>query len=233
MDLVRNITPKNVKTMLRQLVEGIGFCHARRILHRDLKPQNLLVDTVDGVDTLKIADFGLARAVQRPVRKYTKEVVTLWYRPPEILLGLTHYSAPVDMWAVGCIFAELAQAKHIPMFPGDSEIDQIFRIFRTRGTPTEDDWAGVSDLPDFNLGFPQWKRRALPELLPDLGEAGIDMLEKLLVYDPAQRMTARQCLRHPFFADEAAEAATAGMEGLLSPKRDASGRESRSKRLKM
>jgi len=110
MDRVGPIAPEAVKEMLRQLVEGIAFCHARRILHRDLKPQNLLVDSDGKTNILKIADFGLARAVQRPVRKYTKEVVTLWYRPPEILLGFTHYTMPIDMWAVGCIFAEMAQA---------------------------------------------------------------------------------------------------------------------------
>jgi len=131
MDRVGPIAPEAVKEMLRQLVEGIAFCHARRILHRDLKPQNLLVDSDGKTNILKIADFGLARAVQRPVRKYTKEVVTLWYRPPEILLGFTHYTMPIDMWAVGCIFAEMAQTKHFPLFPGDSEIDQIFRIFRS------------------------------------------------------------------------------------------------------
>lgn len=199
MDVVGPIPTETVKSMLQQLVTGIGFCHARRILHRDLKPQNLLVDWTDGNVIVKLADFGLARAVQRPVRKYTKEVVTLWYRPPEILLGLTHYSAPVDIWAVGCIFAEMARAEHSPLFPGDSEIDQIFRIFRTRGTPTEDDWSGVSQLPDFNLGFPQWKKRPLEEIVPTLDANGLDLLERLLTYDPKRRMTAKSVLQHPYF----------------------------------
>lgn len=101
------------------------FCHQRRVLHRDLKPQNLLID---GSGVLKIADFGLARAFGIPVRAYTHEVVTLWYRAPEVLLGSPRYSCPVDIWSVGCIMSELVTKK--PLFQGDSEIDQLFRIFR-------------------------------------------------------------------------------------------------------
>lgn len=101
------------------------FCHQRRVLHRDLKPQNLLIDNNGN---LKIADFGLARAFGIPVRAYTHEVVTLWYRAPEVLLGNPRYSCPVDIWSVGCIMAELITKK--PLFQGDSEIDQLFRIFR-------------------------------------------------------------------------------------------------------
>lgn len=108
-----------------QLIRGIYFCHAHRILHRDLKPQNLLIDKEGN---LKLADFGLARAFGIPLRTYTHEVVTLWYRAPEVLLGSRHYNTAIDMWSVGCIFAEMAMRS--PLFPGDSEIDEIFRIFR-------------------------------------------------------------------------------------------------------
>jgi cyclin-dependent kinase len=114
-----------VRKFMMQLCEGIKYCHSRRVLHRDLKPQNLLIDKEGN---LKLADFGLARAFGVPLRTYTHEVVTLWYRAPEILLGGRQYSTGVDMWSVGCIFAEMCTRK--PLFPGDSEIDEIFKIFR-------------------------------------------------------------------------------------------------------
>src|SRR5690606_4234317 len=110
----------------------------------DLKPQNLLIDK-NGV--LKLADFGLARAFGVPVRTYTHEVITLWYRPPEILLGGKQYSTPVDIWSIGCIFAEMLSGE--PLFPGDCEIDQLFRIFRALGTPNEETWPDVSNYPDY------------------------------------------------------------------------------------
>jgi cyclin-dependent kinase len=114
-----------IKKFMSQLCEGIRYCHSHRILHRDLKPQNLLINREGN---LKLADFGLARAFGVPLRTYTHEVVTLWYRAPEILLGGRQYSTGVDMWSVGCIFAEMCTRK--PLFPGDSEIDEIFKIFR-------------------------------------------------------------------------------------------------------
>lgn len=119
--------PKLVKSYTFQITQAILFCHQRRVLHRDLKPQNLLIS---GDGLIKVADFGLGRAFGIPVRVYTHEVVTLWYRAPEVLLGSTRYSCPIDIWSIGCIFAEMATKK--PLFQGDSEIDQLLRIFRLK-----------------------------------------------------------------------------------------------------
>ncbi|WFD44566.1 cyclin-dependent kinase [Malassezia psittaci] len=167
-----------------QLVRGIYFCHAHRILHRDLKPQNLLIDKEGN---LKLADFGLARAFGIPLRTYTHEVVTLWYRAPEVLLGSRHYNTAIDMWSVGCIFAEMAMRS--PLFPGDSEIDEIFRIFRTMGTPNDETWPGVKSLPDYKTSFPQWSGVPLKKAVPALSDDGLDLLRQMLVYDPASRIS--------------------------------------------
>jgi len=188
--------PMLIKSYMFQLLSGIAYCHSHRVLHRDLKPQNLLIDK-DGA--LKIADFGLARAFGIPIRTYTHEVVTQWYRAPEILLGQSRYSTPVDIWSIGCIFAEMATKE--PLFPGDSEIDQLFRIARTLGTPNEDNWPGVSKLPAFQSAFPNWRGQSLASVVPQLDTLGWDLLSKMLVYPPAQRISAKAALRHPYFAD--------------------------------
>ncbi|PWY82309.1 cell division control protein 2 kinase [Aspergillus eucalypticola CBS 122712] len=188
-----------VKKFMAQLVEGIRYCHSHRILHRDLKPQNLLIDR-DG--NLKLADFGLARAFGVPLRTYTHEVVTLWYRSPEILLGGRQYSTGVDMWSCGAIFAEMCTRK--PLFPGDSEIDEIFKIFRLLGTPDEAIWPGVTSFPDFKPTFPKWKRDETRALVPDLEEDGLDLLDALLEYDPARRISAKQACMHPYFRNGSA-----------------------------
>ncbi|KAF2719243.1 Pkinase-domain-containing protein [Polychaeton citri CBS 116435] len=191
--------PELVKKFTHQLLSGVKYCHSHRILHRDLKPQNLLIDAHGN---LKLADFGLARAFGVPLRTYTHEVVTLWYRAPEILLGGRQYSTGVDMWSVGCIFAEMATRK--PLFPGDSEIDEIFKIFRVLGTPTEDEWPGVTSFPDFKSSFPKWERKPGEDIvtadgIEKLGDAGLDLLEAMLVYDPAGRISAKQAVQHQYF----------------------------------
>ncbi|CAH0522662.1 unnamed protein product [Peronospora belbahrii] len=207
MDLKRHMEHKTgklessqIKSFLYQLLKGLAFSHSRGIMHRDLKPQNLLVNTTG---ELKIADFGLARAFSLPIRKYTHEVVTLWYRAPEILLGQEVYSPPVDIWSVGVIFAEMVLKK--PLFPGDSEIDQLYRIFRTFGTPNEALWPGVTKLRDYASTFPKWKKKNIRELFPQLDESGLNLLEFMLRYDPSMRISAKEALRHPYFDDVDAE----------------------------
>ncbi|WVO20083.1 hypothetical protein I312_101844 [Cryptococcus bacillisporus CA1280] len=183
-----------VKKFSYQLVKGLYFCHGRRILHRDLKPQNLLINKAGD---LKIGDFGLARAFGIPLRTYTHEVVTLWYRAPEILLGSRHYSTAIDMWSVGCIIAEMATRQ--PLFPGDSEIDEIFRIFRVLGTPDEDVWPGVGGLPDYKPTFPQWHPVDLADVIHGFEPEGVDLIAQTLVYNPSHRISAKRALQHPYF----------------------------------
>lgn len=190
-----NPLPKSiVKSFMYQLVEGVAHCHKHGVLHRDLKPQNLLIDK--NTNTLKIADLGLGRAFSIPLKSYTHEIVTLWYRAPEVLLGSTHYSTPVDMWSVGCIFAELARKQ--PLFPGDSEVQQLLHIFKLLGTPNEQVWPGVTSLKDWHA-FPQWKPQELSKFYPELDTQGIDLMKKMLRYAPADRITAKDALLHPYF----------------------------------
>jgi len=188
--------PKLMKSYTYQLLQGLLFCHQRRVLHRDLKPQNLLIDKNGAI---KIADFGLARAFGIPVRVYTHEVVTLWYRAPEVLLGSPKYSCPIDIWSIGTIFAEMVNRR--PLFQGDSEIDQLFRIFRVLQTPTEELWPGVTQLPDFKPSFPNWSTNALRSSMKALEPNGLNLLEQMLVYDPSRRISAKKALQHPYFDD--------------------------------
>ena len=190
-----NPLPKSiVKSFMYQLVKGVAHCHKHGVLHRDLKPQNLLIDK--NTNTLKIADLGLGRAFSIPLKSYTHEIVTLWYRAPEVLLGSTHYSTPVDMWSVGCIFAELARKQ--PLFPGDSEVQQLLHIFKLLGTPNEQVWPGVTSLKDWHA-VPQWKPQELSKFYPELDTQGIDLMKKMLRYAPADRITAKDALLHPYF----------------------------------
>mmetsp|Transcript_5310 Transcript_5310/g.7937 ORF Transcript_5310/g.7937 Transcript_5310/m.7937 type:complete len:296 (-) Transcript_5310:160-1047(-) len=186
-----------LKSFLYQLLTGIAYCHHHRVLHRDLKPPNLLINR-EG--QLKLADFGLARAFGIPVRSYTHEVVTLWYRAPDILMASRRYSTPVDIWSVGCIFAEMCNGR--PLFSGTSEADQLDKIFRLLGTVTE--YPGIEDLPEYSPDvLPQYPppRNGIGSLVPSLDVSGVDLLSKMLQYDPAQRITAQNALEHPFFFD--------------------------------
>ena len=179
------------------MLKGIAFCHAKKVLHRDLKPQNILVDQKDN---LKIADFGLARIACHPFRPFTRDIVTLWYRPPEILLGCDEYSTAVDMWAVGCIFAEM----HIstPLFHGDCQIDQIFKIFQKLGTPNDTIWPGFTKFPYYKTSFPNFHcDHAMEYLKHKMGDLGFDLLKQMLKYNPGRRISAKKALEHSYFND--------------------------------
>nr|XP_021510482.1 cyclin-dependent kinase 2 isoform X3 [Meriones unguiculatus] len=151
-----------IKSYLFQLLQGLAFCHSHRVLHRDLKPQNLLINAEGSI---KLADFGLARAFGVPVRTYTHEVTRR------------------------------------ALFPGDSEIDQLFRIFRTLGTPDEVVWPGVTSMPDYKPSFPKWARQDFSKVVPPLDEDGQSLLSQMLHYDPNKRISAKAALAHPFFQD--------------------------------
>ncbi|XP_035215023.1 cyclin-dependent-like kinase 5 [Stegodyphus dumicola] len=180
-----------------QLLRGLAFCHSHNVLHRDLKPQNLLINK-NG--ELKLADFGLARAFGIPVRCYSAEVVTLWYRPPDVLFGAKLYTTSIDMWSAGCIFAELANAGR-PLFPGSDVDDQLKRIFKLLGTPTEETWPGMTQLPDYKP-FPLYHPTAsFAQVVPKLNSKGKDLLQKLLVCNPAMRISADEAMQHPYFSD--------------------------------
>uniref|UniRef100_A0A674HTG4 Cell division protein kinase 5 n=1 Tax=Taeniopygia guttata TaxID=59729 RepID=A0A674HTG4_TAEGU len=168
-----DLDPEIVKSFMYQLLKGLAFCHSRNVLHRDLKPQNLLINR-NG--ELKLADFGLARAFGIPVRCYSAEVVTLWYRPPDVLFGAKLYSTSIDMWSAGCIFAELANAGR-PLFPGNDVDDQLKRIFRLLGTPTEEQWPAMAKLPDYKP-YPMYPATtSLVNVVPKLNATGRDLLQ--------------------------------------------------------
>ena len=187
------------KNLLQQILLGIEYCHSSGILHRDLKPQNILVSNT-GV--LKIADFGLARSFNFPLkpRNLTKEIVTLWYRAPELLLGEKQYSTAIDIWSIGCIFSEMINRN--PLFMGDSQIDQIYKIFQFAGTPDESIWPGISLYPDFKSTFPKFKTNY--GLLNSsnsnvLDEYGFDLMLKMLEVNPMKRINATWALKHGYF----------------------------------
>ncbi|XP_056130699.1 cyclin-dependent kinase 11B isoform X4 [Lampris incognitus] len=190
--------PGEVKTLMIQLLRGVRHLHDNWILHRDLKTSNLLLSH-KGI--LKIGDFGLAREYGSPLKPYTPIVVTLWYRSPELLLGAKEYSTAVDMWSVGCIFGELLTQK--PLFPGKSEIDQINKVFKDLGSPSEKIWPGYNELPAVKkMTFTEHPynnlRKRFGALLSDLG---FDLMNKFLTYCPNKRITSDEALKHEYFRE--------------------------------
>lgn len=146
-----------------------------------------------------MADFGLARSFTIPQRNYTNEVVTLWYRPPEIILGEEYYSSGVDVWSLGCILVECFRG--VALFQGDSEMDQLFKIFKLFGTPNNSIWPGVESLRDYQEQFPKWKPKKISEVYPDIQDSFEDLLSKMFSYKPQSRLLVNSALNHSFFRD--------------------------------
>lgn len=185
---------KTVKSFMFQLLKGIMFCHDNSVLHRDLKPQNLLINN-EG--QLKLGDFGLARAFGIPFNTFSNEVVTLWYRAPDVLLGSRAYTTSIDIWSAGCIFAEMCTGK--PLFPGTANEDQLIKIFRLMGTPNERTWPGISQYANYKSNWQIFVPQDLRSLIPNLDSMGLNLLTSLLQMRPDARITARQALQHPWF----------------------------------
>ncbi|KAL7370208.1 hypothetical protein ABVT39_022200 [Epinephelus coioides] len=190
----------NVRLFMFQLLRALCFIHSRRILHRDLKPHNLLISYLG---ELKLADFGLARSKSIPSQTFSSEVVTLWYRPPDVLLGSTDYSTALDIWGAGCIFVEMLQGA--PAFPGVTDVfEQLKKIWMVLGVPTEDSWPGVSQLPNYKPEFFLHSKpkqlRSVWKRLDQLPYKTEDLVQRMLKGVPADRISAQDSLRHPYFS---------------------------------
>ncbi|KAL9600200.1 MAG: hypothetical protein Q9219_003343 [cf. Caloplaca sp. 3 TL-2023] len=185
-----------IKSFMYQLLHGIAFCHENRVLHRDLKPQNLLINNKG---QLKLADFGLARAFGIPVNTFSNEVVTLWYRAPDVLLGSRTYNTSIDIWSAGCIMAEMYSGR--PLFPGTTNEDQLQKIFRLMGTPSERSWPGITAFPEYKPGWHVYATQDLRMILPTVDPAALDLLGRCLQLRPEMRISAQEAMGHVWFRD--------------------------------
>ena len=193
--------PKDlVKKYFKGLLQGIAYLHKKKIIHRDLKPQNILITEKDEV---KISDFGLARGTGVPIQAYTNEVVSLWYRAPDILLGSKMYDNSIDLWSAGCIFGEMLLGKSL--FEGKNDAEQCVEIFKIIGTPDENNFPWLKESPEWNAGisgegFVKYNKKSFKEAFPEINdENAYDILEKILVFDPDKRILAEKLLEHPYF----------------------------------
>ncbi|EMR10244.1 hypothetical protein PNEG_01513 [Pneumocystis murina B123] len=191
----------HAKHLCKQMLDGLEYLHHRGVLHRDIKGSNILLDNFG---QLKLADFGLARYYhkKRDTADYTNRVITLWFRPPELLLGATAYGPAVDIWSAGCIMIELFTRK--PLFPGHDEIHQLELIYDMMGTPTHENWPTVDQLPWFELLKPSEKKigKFYDRYSSILSPAALNLLSNILALDPSKRPTATDALKHTFFTQE-------------------------------
>eukprot|EP00873_Tetraselmis_striata_P046265 jgi/Tetstr1/466529/TSEL_011035.t2 len=192
-DVSLRLGEADIKGFMHAFLSALATCHEHWILHRDIKPNNLLI-TPDG--DLKLADFGLSRIYGTPTRDYTHKVFAEWYRAPELLFGARYYGPSVDVWGAGCVLAELLLRR--PWMPGMDEIDQLGKIFQMLGTPTEQQWPGMTELPGY-VEFHKTRAPALRTIFKDASDEALELLAQMVQFDPNRRISAKDALNHRFF----------------------------------
>ena len=184
-----------IKRIMFKVVSAVDHLHKNRVFHRDLKPDNILISN-DG-DDVKLADFGLSRTIHQPFRPYSREIMTLWYRSPESCMGHKEYSIGVDVWAVGCIFAQLINGR--ALLQGTSDSEQLILIFRLLGTPDFNEWPHLKGYKGYSQKYPKFKALGLKSRLKQICDQGYDLLEKFFILDPLARISCKEALKHPYF----------------------------------
>mmetsp|Transcript_27723 Transcript_27723/g.45710 ORF Transcript_27723/g.45710 Transcript_27723/m.45710 type:complete len:404 (+) Transcript_27723:1-1212(+) len=195
----QKLTDRHYQFFMYQMLRGLHYIHSANVIHRDLKPENILINGADC--NVKITDFGLARGVCKDenIEKPTEYVVTRWYRSPEVMCSAGFYDESVDIWSLGCIFAELILRR--PLFPGQNYLDQLKIIFEVMGTPKDLTWIKTPEAKRWVQKLKPHDGKPFREVFESASDGALELLSVMLTMDPAQRNSSLQCLRHPYLKE--------------------------------